>query len=508
MAEDGSRAPGPLRAEDLVRSLPGRFRPDRAGDLAATFHLALKGAEPAEWTVHVGDGGCRVDTGHRGSPDCVVRMKATTYVAVETGETSPQAALLTGRIRVSDLALMRRFASCFTPAGQQVTVSRREPADPGPTHPATGPLAGILVVDLARMLPGAVLARQLIDLGARLVKVEDPDGGDPMRQLPPLAGGIGAGFASLLRGAESIALDLTAPADASLLRRLVLRADVVVDSFRPGTLEGWGLDRDELTAAAPRLVWCSLPSYGREPEVSSRVAHDLNLTALTGLLSAAGIAGVPAVQVADVGTGLLAASAILAALLQRERSGRGAVLDQPLITGPLPFVTWGIADAAAGPDSVLDTVLAGRTPAYRRYRCGDGLEVAVGCIEPKFWTALVRRMGLPDLAGDGLDAGEAGRRATVDMARVFATRPRQEWLDLAAADGLPLSPVHDLATATADPVLAGAGVLESTPTPDGGTLTGIGPLHPSLGRTPRRPAPLLGQDTARLLAELDGGDQP
>jgi crotonobetainyl-CoA:carnitine CoA-transferase CaiB-like acyl-CoA transferase len=144
------------------------------------------------------------------------------------------------------------------------------------------PLDGMVVVDVSRMLPGGVLARQLLDLGARLIKIEEPGTGDPMRMVPPIVDGIGIGFQTLLRGAESVCLDLTTDEGQRRLRRLASRADILVESFRPGTMAGWGLGYEALAEVNPQLVWCSLSSFGRGEPVRHRLAHDLNLIALTG----------------------------------------------------------------------------------------------------------------------------------------------------------------------------------------------------------------------------------
>ena len=137
------------------------------------------------------------------------------------------------------------------------------------------PLAGTVVLDVSRMLPGAVLARTLVDLGARVVKVEDPRSGDPMRVTPPLVGGTGAGFLAFFRGVESVAIDLKAPAGAAALRKMARHADVLVESFRPGTLERWDLGYDRLAALNPGLVVVSLSSFGSEGEDADRIGHDL-----------------------------------------------------------------------------------------------------------------------------------------------------------------------------------------------------------------------------------------
>ena len=364
------------------------------------------------------------------------------------------------------------------------------------------PLAGTLVLDASRMLPGAVLARMLVDLGARVLKVEDPAGGDPMRHTPPLIGDTGAGFCALLRGCESIALDLQSAAGGAAFRRLARHADVVVESFRPGTLEAWGLGFARLRELNPRLVVCSLSGFGRSPGHERQAAHDLNYVALAGLVERIG-GDVPRLQLADVGGALLAATAIVAALLRRERTGLGARVDQPLAAAPLPLLTWAWADAAAGGAcaGAGETLLAGRCAAYRIYCCGDGADIAVGALEPKFWSELVRLLGVPHLAGAGLDAGTDGEAAATEVAGLLRTQPRAHWLSLTEPLGLPVTPVNDLDAARRSPVYAAAGWMEDLPVPDGAAAV-PGPFIPSLGRTPARPAPARGEHTRAVLREF------
>jgi len=361
------------------------------------------------------------------------------------------------------------------------------------------PLRGTTVLDASRMLPGAVLARMLLDLGARLIKIERPGVGDPLRGLPPLVGGIGAGFCAFFRGAESLCLDLKDERGAAVLRRLARDADVLVESFRPGTLEAWGASPASLLEDNPRLVICSLSGFGEAGGEAGRVGHDLNFVAWSGLLARLP-GGVPGVQVADVTSALLACSSILAALLARQRTGRGVHLHQPLSAAPLPFLTLAIADGAAGGESEAERLLSGRCPAYRLYRCGDDLDLALGAVELKFWEGFAEAIGLPQLAPDGLDDGPRGRRAAKQVERRLRTRPRAHWLELARERDLPVTPVNDARSARE--ALRDAGLLEQTPAPDGGTLETPAPYTGSVGSTPARPAPRLGEQTARILKEL------
>jgi crotonobetainyl-CoA:carnitine CoA-transferase CaiB-like acyl-CoA transferase len=356
---------------------------------------------------------------------------------------------------------------------------------------ATPPLDGILVLDLSRMIPGAMLARQLIDLGARLIKVEEPGAGDPMRLVPPQVGDMSLGFAVMMRGAESVGLDLRQPEGAAAVRAIALRADVIVENFRPGTLDGWGLGYNELRRHNPRLVWCSITSFGSTGEEARRVGHDLNFVAETGALRAMRRDGIATIQLADVSAALLATSSILAALLARERTGEGRRVEQPLSTGPLPFVTW----------SGMEVLLGGGCPCYRTYLCADDREVSVGALEPKFWIALTELLGVPEAAAAGLDVGEEGERAAAAAAAAFASRPLEHWLELGLEHELPLAPVHDAATAVSSAVDRGADWIERTPLPDGGPLPTPAPFV-ARGCPPNRPAPALSEHTEAVLREF------
>ncbi|MEW6757253.1 MAG: CaiB/BaiF CoA-transferase family protein [Acidobacteriota bacterium] len=351
-----------------------------------------------------------------------------------------------------------------------------------------GPLTGTVIVDASRMLPGAVLDRLALDLGATVVKVEDPAAGDPLRHAPPLdpESGVGAAFASLCRGAESVCLDLREEAGAASLRRLCRHADVLVESFRPGTMEGWGLGWERVRAVNPRLLYLSLSGYGHSGPDRDAVGHDLNFTAASGLLSLLP-SGMPRVPLSDIAGGVLGFTALLAALLERGRTGKGRFLDQPLSAAAAPFLAWPLADLAAGGGGLGEDMLSGRCPAYRLYAGSDGREVAVCCLEPKFWEAFLQEVDLPDLAGAALERGEAGEAAAARIAQVLARRPSAWWTERFRVLGLPVSPVRDLQAVRCLALASGTG--DGFPFP---------PLLASFGRGRAGAVPRLGEHRRNL----------
>jgi crotonobetainyl-CoA:carnitine CoA-transferase CaiB-like acyl-CoA transferase len=370
-------------------------------------------------------------------------------------------------------------------------------------------LAGVTVLDLSRLLPGGFATMVLADLGADVVKVEQPGTGDGVRHEPPVSEcGDGALHLLLNRGKRSVTCDLRTEDGRDLLLRLAGQADVLVESFRPGTLARWGLGDDELAAANPRLVRVALTGYGDAHPRAAEAGHDLNFVAVAGLLSLSGDASgphLPGVQVADLAGGLWAVVAVLAALRERGATGRGQRLELSLTEAALS--TTAIPAAALAVDGRVPGAgtewFNGARPSYGVYACADGRHVAVGSLERVFFTRLCAALGEPDLAdlyGDPGRADEVRDRLSVR----FRSRTRDEWArHLAEADAC-VTPVLDLAEAMAQSTSVGPVRL-----PGGGTMSQVGLPFRTAGSDPGsgapqpvRPAPGLGEHTAEVLAGL------
>ena len=316
------------------------------------------------------------------------------------------------------------------------------------------PLAGMLAVDLTRYLPGAYASRELLRLGARVVRLEPPEG-DPMRHVAP------AWDAALNAGKESVALDLKSAADVG--RALCARADVVLEGFRPGVAARLGVGPEDLPG---RIVYCSITGFGTAGRHAQRAGHDLNYLGYAGVLADTAPC-LPPLQPADLAAGALGAvTEILAALLERERTGRGARLTISMTHGSHRLVAHRL-----GGDP-RPRFLTGGIACYSIYATADGRHLTVAALEPKFFTRLCEVIGRPELAELHLVA-DAQEELTAELAAVFAGRPLEEWLLLVGDEDVALGPVSTLVEAAGE-----------------------------FGAQPHEPSPHLGEHTAAWLAEL------
>ena len=370
------------------------------------------------------------------------------------------------------------------------------------------PLSGLRVLDLSRLLPGPFATLVLADLGADVVKVEEPGGGDPLRALPPFAGpgGDSAAFQALNRNKRSLALDLRAPAGRDAFLRLCDGADAVVESFRPGVLARQGLGWEVLHARNPRLVLCSITGHGQTGPRAGSAGHDLDYLALAGVLALSGPPEAPlppAVQVADLAGGAWPAVAgILAALLGRGSGGEGVHLDVSMTDGSLALLAPHLATAAARgrPLARGREPLLGGSACYAVYRTQDGRFVALAALEPRFFAGFCAAVGRPELAERQWEAEGAGPRAELES--IFASRTFQSWASFAAEHDVCLAPVLEGDEPRRDPQLAARGVFLEQAAGEGATVSAVAtPIRIAGAPAPQRPAPRLGEHGAEVLAQ-------
>jgi crotonobetainyl-CoA:carnitine CoA-transferase CaiB-like acyl-CoA transferase len=319
------------------------------------------------------------------------------------------------------------------------------------------PLDGILVADFSRVLAGPLAAMLLGDLGADVVKVERPDGGDDTRHWgPPWREDDATYYLGLNRNKRSLALDLGDPADVELARRLAGRADVLLESFRPGLMARWGLDGETLRTANPRLVTCSVTAFGTGEEARTLPGYDFLAQAMGGLMSVTGEEdGRPlkvGAAVVDLVCGLLAVIGIQAALAERERTGRGRHVEVSLMDAALlSLLNQGSAWVLGG---VVPHRRGNRHPSITPYETLEAADrpIAVAVGNDRLFVRLCDALGLPELPTDERFATNAARVAHADeLARlleaVLRTRPAAEWVTALRAASVPAGPINDVAEA-------------------------------------------------------------
>jgi crotonobetainyl-CoA:carnitine CoA-transferase CaiB-like acyl-CoA transferase len=380
-----------------------------------------------------------------------------------------------------------------------------------------GPLAGIRVLDLTRLLPGGFCTLMLADFGAEVLKVEDTGMGDYIRWAPPHYEGAeesarSALYLALNRGKRSMRLDLKHERGRDVLLRLARGHDVLVESFRPGVLDRLGVGYERVREESPGVVWCAISGYGQDGPYRDRPGHDLNYLGLTGMLGLSGEADGPPVQsagqIADIGGGaLMACVGILTALRERERSGEGQFVDVSMTDGALAWLAM-----AAGryfregePPRRGGVELAGGIVCYRPYACRDG-HVTLGALEPKFWRAFCLGVGREDLIE--LQFDPPGSATHLEVERIFAQRTRDEWTAFGAEHDCCLEPVLGLDEALASELVRSREMVVEIDQPGAGAVRQLG-VPVKLSRTPgeaRGPGPALGEHTGAALREAGYSD--
>jgi crotonobetainyl-CoA:carnitine CoA-transferase CaiB-like acyl-CoA transferase len=382
----------------------------------------------------------------------------------------------------------------------------------GPEAPRRA-FAGVRILDLSRLLPGAYCSLLFADLGAEVIKVEEPGLGDYARVSTPHWGdsGIGAYFLLLNRNKKSLALNLKAEAGKEVFRRLVRTADVLLESFRPGVMARLGLGWETLRRLHPGLVYCAISGYGQDGPYRDLVGHDINYMGYAGALSVTGPRDgpplTPGVQVADLGGGaLLAAFGIAAALHQRTTTGLGQLVDAAMTDGVVswlapylgPFLATGKLPARG------EERLNGGWVCYQVFETADGRHVTLGALEPKFWANFCRLIGREDLVPLQYAEGEARDRVEAALRAVFRTRSRDEWVRLLHTEDVCAGPVLGVDEVLRDPQLVHRRLFQELRHPTIGALPQVAfpvKMSESPGRMESAPPP-LGAHSEEILGAL------
>jgi CoA:oxalate CoA-transferase len=379
---------------------------------------------------------------------------------------------------------------------------------------ARGPLSGITVVDLSRILAGPYCTFLMAEMGARVIKVEPPGKGDDAREYGPFREGKSTYFSSINRGKESIALDLKAPKDKRIFEALLAKADVLVENFRPGTMEKLGYGWETLHQRYPRLIYAAASGFGHSGPLSREPAYDMVVQGLGGIMSITGHPGQPPVRIGmsigDIGAGLYTAVAVNAALVHREKTGEATKVDIAMFDCQLALLEnaimrYMVSGEVPGP-------LGARHPSitpFEAFETADGpMIVAAG--NDGLWLKLCEALGRSDLAAapqyktnDLRNQNQASLKREIDTELKKA--PRAQWLERLGRAGIPAGPINNVAQALENPQVTARNMLVTVADPVSGELKLAGnPLKFSAfaDAPTRAPAPALDADRARLLAEL------
>ena len=371
----------------------------------------------------------------------------------------------------------------------------------------TNALQGIRILDLSRMLPGPYCSMMLADLGAEVIKVEEPKIGDPTRHSPPMIDGQSAAFVQVNRNKKSIALDLKRPEGRDIFLKLASRADCVLEQFRPGVVDRLGINYATVAEVNPRIVYCSLTGFGQDGPHRERSGHDLNYLALSGVLGLTtdelGKPVIPGVQVADLAGGMIAGFAILAALLARERTGRGQYIDVSMFDVMLSMLPVPAAHHFAGKAIEVGGkyALSGVYPFYSVYETGDGRFMTLGALEPNFWANFCIKAGREDLISRQFDSGP-DREGLFDQVRaIFKTRSQSEWVELMRDADCCCEPVLSLTEAFEHAQTRAREMIRGTEHTKSKEL-GVAYKMSDAAVQPSTPAPALGENTDEMLASI------
>ena len=504
-----------ITARQILASAPLRFRPEKASNVQCTFHFIITGDEDFGYTIAIADGKCTLTQELTGTPTCTIKTTAKTYVELETGKTNPQMALMLGKVKVSNIGEMMQFAKCFRKFDESYINQTTDNKATIKKRPArTGPLEGVRILDFTRLLPGPMATMMLADMGADVIKVEDPDSPDYVRSFEPMIEGTSAFYYALNRNKRSLAVNFLSPQGKQLIIDLVRMSDVFIEQYRPGVMRNFGLDYDALIQINPRLIYISITGYGQTSSMSQAAGHDLNYISIAGMLGVtgddSGTPVIPGFQLADIAGGsYMTVNAVTAALYKREKTQKGEWIDIAMTDSVLPFVALPFAEQQANGHTHTrgKFQLSGGQANYNIYKCSDGKYIALGSLEPKFWNKVCERLGKPDWREKIISGEQVQQEIRKELQQIFLTKTRAEWIGFFGADDVCLTPINDLDELADDPYLNERKMFVDFDLHGKTFKTIASPVRfASTGEGNDWIAPALGEDTYTILREAGMDD--
>jgi crotonobetainyl-CoA:carnitine CoA-transferase CaiB-like acyl-CoA transferase len=370
------------------------------------------------------------------------------------------------------------------------------------------PLDGLRILDLSRLLPGPLCTMILSDLGAEVVKVEQPGIGDYARSAPPFIANTGSAFLMLNRNKRSITLNLKNFEAQKILHQLSTRADVLIESFQPGVAERLNADYATIREVNERIIYCSISGYGQSGPYRDLVGHDLTYASYSGAIGATGNKGglpvIPATQISDLQGGMYATIAIMAALHQRAKTGKGELIDISLMDAAVASMIMQFSFHFAGASTERGaSYLSGGAPFYNVYETSDHRFISIAPLEQKFWIKLCRILGLEKYEAHQLDS-ETEAKIHQELAALLQKKSRDDWLKILNEQEIPCAPAYDVNEVPSDPHVKSRKMFFEIETEAFGKLNQLAtPIRMSQNpMSVKYPPPKLGEHTLQVLQEL------
>ncbi|MGB0523716.1 MAG: CoA transferase [Flammeovirgaceae bacterium] len=494
--------------QQIIHSLPKRFKKHRAQGYVGAFHFKLHG-DCDSFTITIQDGNCTIATGLVGKASCTLELSCQDYIDLESGTLQVQEAFLSQKITTNNVLEAMNFGNFFQPYYKYNSIPKQVLESRKPQH---GPLVGIRILDFSRLLPGPLATMMLADMGAEVIKIEHPDFPDYVRNYPPFIKGVSANYLALNRSKRSLSLDYQSESGKETFFQLIRTADLVVEQFRPGVMDEWGIGYEIAKTINPRISYVSLTGYGQTGHLAQKAGHDLNYMAYSGVLGLIkdqnGKPVIPGVQLADIAAGsYMTVSACTSALLARAQTGKGQHVDVAMLDGLLPLITLPFAQyQASGKVHHNDELpLSGALANYNVYECSDGKWLALGALEPKFWKNFCQFLGKPDWAALVSFDQASSKALQQEVSQVFKQKKQADWLLEAEKFDVCLSPIALLNELEGNLHLQARNMIITEHHEKVGDFKNIG-IPIKFGGTPAKPAwsaPQIGDDTQAILKELD-----
>ena len=372
-----------------------------------------------------------------------------------------------------------------------------------------GMFKDVVVLDFSRLLPGPYASMLLADMGAQVIKVEEPKKGDYMRDFPPSVGEEGAFYLAVNRGKKSIAIDYRTEEGRNQIYELVKKSDVVLESFRPGAMKAFKLDYETLKEINPKLIYCSLTGYGQKAQVKDKAGHDVNYLSLGGALNLIAHAGerpvIPGIQIADLSGGTFAALAISTALYNRNFTGEGKYLDIAMLDGILSWYSIigsqnYLANKEIQPGKLI---FAEGVVCYNVYETKDKRYMALGALEQKFWQDFCTKIGRDDLIERQFEKAVPENETYQELINIFAAKELSAWVELFADEDVCLTPVLNPQEVISSDYVKENEMLFELEHPRLGSLKQIhSPISKNFSQDDFSHPPKLGENTDEILTKF------